>query len=304
MPDFPSEAPEPSKSSGDSQSQPPTSTPNASGSLSFDRVAAIYDATRGYPPAVASEIARGMAEFGPFPPGSAVLEIGIGTGRIALPLLELGIHITGVDISPLMVDRLRAKYDKLLANASAEEVHRWGLLRVELADMTKLPFAENLFDGAVAVHVLHLVPTWRQALDEVTRVVRPGGALLIGQDITHGDAIDQTVQDEWVKIVRRLGFEPARPGAAGYSAIIAEARTRGLTVDERAITAWTSQMTPRQALESLTQREWSRTWSTPDDLFAESLRELTLWVEAHFVGALDTPRQGTHSFKVARLGIR
>src|SRR5579863_4990199 len=86
-------------------------SPNISGSLSFDRVAHIYDETRGYPLSVAREIARALMAYGPFPPQSSVLEIGIGTGRIALPLLEGGVNITGVDISAGMVARLRAKYD-------------------------------------------------------------------------------------------------------------------------------------------------------------------------------------------------
>src|SRR5262245_11710930 len=38
-----------------------------------------------------------------------VLELGIGTGRVALPLAARGVHIEGIDISPAMVERLRAK---------------------------------------------------------------------------------------------------------------------------------------------------------------------------------------------------
>jgi ubiquinone/menaquinone biosynthesis C-methylase UbiE len=38
-----------------------------------------------------------------------VLELGIGTGRIALPLAERGVQVHGVDLSPAMIDRLRAK---------------------------------------------------------------------------------------------------------------------------------------------------------------------------------------------------
>ncbi len=297
MPDHPTESRDDSKPSA----QSPNSSANTSGSLSFDRVAHIYDETRGYPPNVANEIARGLTEVGPFPPNSSVLEIGIGTGRIALPLLELGVNMTGVDISPQMIARLREKYEQRLENTPSADVHRWGLLRVELADMTALPFGDGVFDGALAVHVLHLVPAWKRALDEAMRVIEPGGALLIGQDVTHGSAIDQQTQDEWVKIIRRLGFDPTRPGATGYSAIIAEARARGLQVEERAITTWQSRMTPRQAFESIRQREWSRTWGAPDDLFAESLRELSAWMEKRYAGELDTPQQGMHSFKVARI---
>jgi hypothetical protein len=41
--------------------------------------------------------------------GGAALELGVGTGRVALPLLGRGIHVHGIELSPAMVDRLRAK---------------------------------------------------------------------------------------------------------------------------------------------------------------------------------------------------
>jgi len=284
---------------------PAAPSANISGSLSFDRVAHIYDETRGYPLAVAQEIAQALMAYGPFPPRSSALEIGVGTGRIALPLLELGVNMTGVDISAGMLARLRAKYDAGRAALPPEATRAWGALHVELADMTALPFADAAFDGVIAVHVLHLVPAWRRAFDEALRVIRPGGALLIGQDVTHGDALTLIVQDAWVALIERMGFDTSRSGAAGYSEIVAEARSRGLMVTEQAVTTWTDEMTPRQALDSLVQREWSRTWAVPDDLFAASMRKLKAWVEARYAGAaLDTPQQGLRSFKVARITRR
>lgn len=41
--------------------------------------------------------------------GGRALELGIGTGRVALPLAERGVPVHGIDLSPAMVDRLRAK---------------------------------------------------------------------------------------------------------------------------------------------------------------------------------------------------
>src|SRR6516225_9203008 len=98
-----------------------------SGSISFDPVADRYDDTRGYSVAVAEHIAAGLMRVGPLGVGSHLLEIGIGTGRIALPLLHAGVNITGVDISPLMVERLRAK---LAHQQGIEPQHHWGELIV------------------------------------------------------------------------------------------------------------------------------------------------------------------------------
>src|SRR3954452_22686725 len=42
-------------------------------------------------------------------PGGPALELAIGTGRIPLPLAELGVRVDGIDISTAMIDRLRSK---------------------------------------------------------------------------------------------------------------------------------------------------------------------------------------------------
>ena len=64
-------------------------------SLSFDRVADRYDATRVHPAEASAEIAAGLMRVGGIQAGAEVLEIGIGTGRIALPLLASGVNVTG-----------------------------------------------------------------------------------------------------------------------------------------------------------------------------------------------------------------
>jgi ubiquinone/menaquinone biosynthesis C-methylase UbiE len=268
-------------------------------SLSFDRVADRYDATRHYPPEVAARISAELIRLGNVPPGGAMLEIGIGTGRIALPLLAKGVQVTGVDISDRMVARLRAKYE---AARAADPDRTWGVLDVELVDMTALPFAEDRFDVAVAVHVLHLVPQWRHALDEAVRVVKPGGAFLLGQDVRN-DRPRNLVHDEWDVIVRELGYIPDPPGAHGHTAVVEELRSRGLDVQEHVLATWQDESVPRIALETITQRLFSRTWAVPDDLFAESAQRLTAWAEREFGDGLDTPQRATYSFKVAVAGV-
>ena len=51
-------------------------------------------------------------------------------------------------------------------------------MRVVLADMTTVPFADASFDVVIAMHVFHLVDGWQQAVHEVLRVLRPGGIFL------------------------------------------------------------------------------------------------------------------------------
>jgi ubiquinone/menaquinone biosynthesis C-methylase UbiE len=270
-------------------------------SISFDPVADRYDDTRGYPDDVPQRIAAGMMRVAPLAAGTSLLEIGIGTGRIALPLLRAGVNITGVDISALMVNRLRAK---LAQEQAAESAHAWGTLTIEMADMTALPFADDSFDAAVGVHVLHLVPEWRKALNETLRVIRPGGALLIGQDVHGGGYPHAIIQDQWRDIVARLGHPPVTVGAPGFQAIVDELKLRGLSVSIETLATWEVQQTPRSALDYIASRTWSRTWPVPDDVFAESIRQVTEWTERQYRGKLETPQTSPHSFKVARAAVK
>jgi ubiquinone/menaquinone biosynthesis C-methylase UbiE len=276
-----------------------------SGSVSFDPVADRYDDTRGYPAEVAERIAAGMMRVGPVPAGSNLLEIGIGTGRIALPLLAEGVNITGVDISPRMLERLHANLAQQQAaepdhNSDHNSDHDWGTLTAKIADMTALPFTDASFDAAVGVHVLHLVPEWRTALDEVLRVVRPGGALLVGQDVHGVNSPNGVVQDEWRSIVTKLGYVPVTVGAPSFQIIVGELESRGLTVTVETLTTWEMQQTPREALQYIASRTWSRTWPTPDAIFEQSIQRLNAWADRHYKGKLDTITTSPHSFKVAR----
>jgi ubiquinone/menaquinone biosynthesis C-methylase UbiE len=131
--------------------------------VSFDRAAGYYDATRSLPERVRDELADVLAAE--LAGRGTCLEVGVGTGRIALPLDRRGIRLAGTDIAPAMLERL-------VANAGGRP---FPLL---LADATRLPMADGSFGAVMASHVLHLIPDWRAAVDEAVRVLGPGGLLL------------------------------------------------------------------------------------------------------------------------------
>lgn len=133
-------------------------------SVGFDRAVDYYDRTRALPPemqtAMVEAVAAELGERG------RVLEIGVGTGRIAVPLRGAGIDVFGIDLSLPMLERLGAKTPPVPAVQG---------------DATRLPFRDGSFGAAVAVHVLHLIPAWRDAVAELRRVVQPGGTILVSQ---------------------------------------------------------------------------------------------------------------------------
>ena len=75
-----------------------------------EEVAAEYDASCEHDPMFSAEVVGATVDFlAPLARGGRALELGIGTGRIALPLAQRGVQVHGIDLSEEMVARLRAK---------------------------------------------------------------------------------------------------------------------------------------------------------------------------------------------------
>lgn len=99
-------------------------------------------------------------------PAGPVVEIGCGPGRIAAYLADRGLDISGIDLSPRMIELARAAYPAL---------------RFEVGSMEELTFADASLTGLVAWYsVIHLPPQRVPAvLTEFHRVLQVGGQLLI-----------------------------------------------------------------------------------------------------------------------------
>lgn len=107
-----------------------------------------------------------------FEKGDRILELGTGTGRIAIGLAEIGFpHVMGVELSREMVKEARH-----LARVLELSVY------FRQGDATRLKFEDDLYDGAIfGFNGLMQIPgraNRLKALEEIRRVVRPGGALV------------------------------------------------------------------------------------------------------------------------------
>src|SRR3972149_4054096 len=94
----------------------PGVAPPVSG-VSFDVIADTYDATRGLPPPLRETAVRAVADA--MGRDGLGLEVGVGTGRFAIPPRSLGVRVVGVDIAPRMLANARGKGcgDLFLASA-------------------------------------------------------------------------------------------------------------------------------------------------------------------------------------------
>src|SRR5262245_2671448 len=152
-----------------------------SNSRSFDRAASIYDQTRPLFEPIAKHGIQAILDL--TGPSARILDVGTGTGRISVPLLQRGADLIGCDISSKMLSRLQEK----LPSA-----------RIAQADASLLPFPTAKFDVVLTVHVMHLIPPWREALREFQRVLKPNGTYLnVKTWAPAGVSVREQIRDYW-----------------------------------------------------------------------------------------------------------
>lgn len=132
-----------------------------------DRQRAMW--TAGDYPAIAQRIepasATVVASVG-IGEGDRVLDVATGTGNAALVAAALGGEVTGLDLTPKLIE---------VARQRAQEAE----LRVEFleGDAENLPFDDDSFDRVVSVFGVMFAPDQQRAADELARVCRPGGKI-------------------------------------------------------------------------------------------------------------------------------
>ena len=241
----------------------------------FDtRVAVDYDALRGHPSDVSAEIGRAIAAQ--LIPGARVLELGVGTGRIALPVAAAGCEVFGVDVSSNM---LAALADRI----QAEQIQN---IHLAEADITALPYDDDTFDAALAVHVLHLVADWAGVLKKVRDLVRPGGRLVLGRDWIDPESFSGMIRNHFRKTVIEVGTEVMPPGATAAAAPSGGAQivqtliklgARPVSQGEVVAAEWTTELTPRQVLDGIRSRDDAESWVLPDEVLSETMRRLDVF---------------------------
>ncbi len=103
-------------------------------------------------------------------PGDRVLDLGCGEGRhVISAYLEPGIESVGVDLSLEDLKTTREKFEDF-DGASAESS-----FTLASANALALPFADNYFDKVICSEVLEHIPDYQGALEEINRVLKPGG---------------------------------------------------------------------------------------------------------------------------------
>lgn len=248
-------------------------------SIIFDRAADFYDETRGFPAGVEQDAAALYVRAGELTAASRIIEPGVGTGRIALPVASQSqARIVGVDLSAKMMARLRAK-------RTTERVP------VVLADATQLPFKADSFDTAITSHIFHLIPNWQDVLGELERVLTPGGVLL--HSWTEHDA--HPLRGIW-----RASMTNSRSGNAyntfrGTDFLVDAGWTE---VRSGCSLNYTRRQSPVGMIGELRGRVWSSLWQVPEADIERGVRAIEQYIADNGL-AMDAPLGFTTTLYIA-----
>jgi SAM-dependent methyltransferase len=231
--------------------------------VDFSSNANVYDRRHGA--VVASDGLDRLWSAAALSVGARVLEVGAGTGRVAIPLAGRGCTVVAIEPARGMLDQLRAKDGdgKVLSVA---------------AEGSRLPFPAGQFDFVVIARLLYLTPDWQAILREAHRVLAVGGRLL--HEWGNGEA-----DEEWVQIreeTRRL-FEhagvptPFHPGVRSEASIDAHLADLRLTHEASVVIGPGPQITIREFLRRLVAGELSYVWNVPQATREQCLPVLERW---------------------------
>jgi SAM-dependent methyltransferase len=118
-----------------------------------------------------------LAELVPADPKARWLDVACGPGVVSRAVAARVGTITGVDLTPAMVEEAERK------------AHGEGIVNVSflIGDATALDFADGSFDGAITRFSFHHIPVPSRVMAEMARLVRPGGWVVVGDQVTDDD---------------------------------------------------------------------------------------------------------------------
>lgn len=127
--------------------------------------------------------------------GERILEVGVGTG-LSLVLYPETCQVIGIDITRRMLERAKAKKEKL------------GLSHINLFEMDgeNICFKNNSFDHAVLPFVISVVPNLERLMEEVKRVTKHGGKIIIMNHLWTKSSLFSRMEEKLSPFFMKLGW--------------------------------------------------------------------------------------------------
>ena len=163
----------------------------------YRRWAPVYDATFGR--LVKAGMRQATKQANNY--SGKLLDVGVGTG-LALPHYGPQLSVTGVDLSGEMLERAKLRVSK----ASSANIE--ALLEM---DASHLKFADETFDIVMATYVLTVVPDPVKVVEELARVTKPGGTVIIVNHFSVENGLRGAIEKGLAKHAIKLGWRPEFP---------------------------------------------------------------------------------------------
>jgi phosphatidylethanolamine/phosphatidyl-N-methylethanolamine N-methyltransferase len=131
-------------------------------------------------------------------PGDRVLEVGVGTG-LSLPLYPAGVHVTGIDLVPAMLERAQWR------------CRHHGLpeyFELLLMDAEHMGFCDSCFDKVAAMYVVSVAPQPARLVSEMRRVCKPYGELFILSHFNSPNPVIGGLERLLAPLSKKLGWRP------------------------------------------------------------------------------------------------
>lgn len=236
--------------------------------INYSRNAEVYDKRHGN--ILGREVVNEIASAAGLIAGDTLLDFAAGTGRASLGFARYGLKVTSADVSEAMLEKLTSRLEDLP-------------IKTVIMDGKTLPFEDDSFDAVSAARVFYLIEDWQGILDEIRRVLKPGGVFL--HDWGNGDP-----DEDWVRVREALrqqldakGIESKfHPGARsemklneylgqiGFSEVSCVSAGEGVA------------HTLRGFIDLIARKTCSYLWDVKDDVCAKEVAELTQWASQEF----------------------
>jgi SAM-dependent methyltransferase len=167
-----------------------------------------------------AETLGAVVELVPEDPEARWVEVACGPGLIARAMAPRVGTVIGLDLTPAMIDKARAD----AADAGVVNVS------FDLGDATALDLPDDSLDGAITRFSLHHIPAPIRVLEEMRRVVKPGGFVVVADHVTDDDGAAAA----WHEEIERLR-DPSHWACLTPSRIADLAAGAGLETDEQRI---------------------------------------------------------------------
>jgi demethylmenaquinone methyltransferase/2-methoxy-6-polyprenyl-1,4-benzoquinol methylase len=184
----------------------------------FDRIAGVYDTMNSVMTAGMHHRWRRRAiDLARVGPDSKVLDVATGTGDLAIEAAARGAQVVGSDFSEGMLALARKKADQPRAGSRAAALPAGASITFEQADALALPYPDNTFDAATVGFGARNFSDLQQGLREMTRVVRPGGRVVVLEITTPTHPPLSTFFSLWFdRVVPLVGRVAGDPDAYSY----------------------------------------------------------------------------------------